>query len=379
MEDEIISCIKKENIKYLHSGQISKYIFPLSRKEAHKKKIPHLIVRVFILSKTSEGNIKFLVQKRGKNRKSYPNCFTDSASGHVLYKKNLDLNGIKQDAIRELIEEFGILQKNIDNFYYSELKIENDNITDEIAYIFIGTIKSNTILKPNKEELDLINSRFYSQEELKKILENKKCVDYSKEIWKRLIKTDLEIYFEKKSIKRKQNHKIALFISRFQPLHHGHIYMIYKILKKSNFLKIGIGSSQLSNALNNPFTKEERKQFIITALEKRSISTKKYEIYFIPDIFNANKWVDHVSSIVGDFDILYSNSDWMRELFKKKGYEISKKSLLFKKKYNGTNIRNSIFKEKKQWRLLIPNEVIELIKKFNGFERIKDISEKNRE
>ena len=155
--------------------------------------------------------------------------------------------------------------------------------------------------------------------------------------------------------------------------------MIYKIFKKSKFIKIGIGSSQLSYTINNPFTKEERKQFIITALEKRLISSDKFEIFFIPDIFNANKWVDHVVSIVGHFDIIYSNSDWMRELFKKKNYKISKKSLIFKKKYNGTNIRNSIFTDKNQWRLLVPNEVIELIKKFNGFQRIKDISEKNSE
>ena len=75
------------------------------------------------MSKNARGDMLFLVQKRGKDRKSHPNYFTDSASGHVLYKKNMDLNDIKKDAIRELNEEFGILQKDINTFNYIELKV----------------------------------------------------------------------------------------------------------------------------------------------------------------------------------------------------------------------------------------------------------------
>ena len=379
MEDEIITCIQRENIKYLHSGQISKYVFPLSRKKAHKEKIPHLIIRVFIISKTSKGDMLYLVQKRGKKRESHPNFFTDSASGHVLYKKNMDLNDIKNNAIRELKEEFGILQNDIQTFNFNELKIENDKFSEEIAYIFIGTVKFNTNLTPNIEELEIEGSRFYSKNELKNLIENNNYVAHSKEIWEKLLKQNSDFYFKEKRKPQYQKYKNILFISRFQPLHHGHIYVIYKMLKKSNFLKIGIGSSQLSYTKNNPFTKDERKKFILAALEKRSIPPDKFKIFFIPDIFDANKWVDHVVSIVGNFDILYSNSDWMKELFTNKNYKVSKKSLIFKKKYNGTNIRRLILKDRKQWRLLIPNEVIDLIKKFNGFERIRDLLEKGSE
>ena len=61
MEEEILACIKEENIKFLESGQISKYVFPIPRKEAHLKKIPHLIVRVFIIAITPNGEIRYLV------------------------------------------------------------------------------------------------------------------------------------------------------------------------------------------------------------------------------------------------------------------------------------------------------------------------------
>lgn len=378
MEEEILACIKEVDIKYLHSGQISKYIFPVSRDKAHKEKIPHLIVRVFIFSKTPEGDILFLVQKRGKNKKSFPNYFTDSASGHVIYKKNLDLNNIKNDALRELEEEFDINPREVKAFNFFEVKTENDDISNEIAYIFIGAVNYDIDLKPNSDELEIKGSRFYSGSELEKLIKDQDYVDHSKKIWEKLLKSNLENLLEEKRKIKKNQQRIVLFIGRFQPLHHGHIHVIYEILKKNEYIKIGIGSSQISHTENNPFTKDERMQFIKASLKKRSIAHDKFKIFFIPDIFDADKWVNHVVSITGEFDILYTNSDWMRELFKSKNYEVSKKSIIFKNKYNGTNIRNLIYKENKQWRLLVPNEVIDLIKIFNGIERIKKIINESR-
>ena len=140
-----------------------------------------------------------------------------------------------------------------------------------------------------------------------------------------------------------------------------------------NQVKIGIGSSQLSNTFSDPFSETERKDFINTALEKRGISQNRYEIFSIPDIFNAQKWVDHVISITGEFNIIYSNSDWVRQLFKKQGIEIGNKLEIFKKKYNGTRIRNLIANRNNKWRLLVPKEVQILIENFNGIERIQDL------
>ncbi|MFX1443137.1 MAG: nicotinamide-nucleotide adenylyltransferase, partial [Promethearchaeota archaeon] len=168
---------------------------------------------------------------------------------------------------------------------------------------------------------------------------------------------------------------VALFIGRFQPLHHGHIYVIYRILESHKKLKIGIGSSQLSETKNDPFTSAERIEFIKTAFEKRNISKNKYEIYEIPDIFNAQKWVDHVVSIVGDFDVIYSNSDWVRQLFRNKGYMVGKKLGIFKKKYNASNIRKLISRKNKNWTSLVPKEVANLMKEFNGIERIQSFYE----
>ena len=55
MEKEILACIDTENMKYLQAGQISKYIFPMERKEAHEQKVSHLIIRFFIMTITPDN------------------------------------------------------------------------------------------------------------------------------------------------------------------------------------------------------------------------------------------------------------------------------------------------------------------------------------
>ncbi len=111
MDEEVIACISDENIKFLHSGQMEKYVFPMQRGEAHKKGISHLIIRLFVITVTPNNQICYLVQKRSMAKKTFPGYYTDSASGHVLYKKNLSLSDIQEEAKRELAEEFGILPK----------------------------------------------------------------------------------------------------------------------------------------------------------------------------------------------------------------------------------------------------------------------------
>ena len=87
MNEETIACILDKNIRFLHSGQMTKYIFPMSRAEAHQKEISHLIIRLFLVTFTPNGSVLYLVQKRSRHKESFPDYYTDSASGHVLYKK----------------------------------------------------------------------------------------------------------------------------------------------------------------------------------------------------------------------------------------------------------------------------------------------------
>ncbi len=375
MEKEIVACIEDINLKYLESGQVSKAVFPMERQEAHKQKIIHLITRFFIISLSPKGEIRYLVQKRGKNKLEYPEYFTDSSSGHVIWKRNLDLKKIKKDAMRELEEEFGIPSRALQKTKFYELKDERDDKEREISYIFFGLVDYNVTIKPNPNELDIEGSRFYGRTELENILKNEKSIESTMKIWKKLFNTDISSLFEYETVPNfSQSNNNALFIGRFQPLHHGHIYVLMNILKSYKTVKIGIGSSQLSNIFNDPFTNIERREFIKTALKKRRISTKRYGIYDIPDIFNAKRWVDHVVSIVGQFDAIFSNSDWVRELFQNKGFRVETKIAIFKKKFNASNVRRLIVKNNKSWIPLVPKEIKKLMEEFDGINRLKSLN-----
>ena len=374
MEKEILACIDDKNSKYLESGQISKYIFPVERKRAHQDNISHLITRLFIMALTPDNEVLYLVQKRNKNRASYPEYFTDSASGHVQYKENMTLDDIKDNALRELEEEFGIAPKKVQKIFFHSLSAENDQITNEYAYIFYGLVHYDTVLKPDPRELEHEGSKFYTSKEIKELLTCEKLVDYAKEHWEQLLVTDIKNLFKDKEIINPR-HDTALFLGRFQPFHLGHLFVIEEILKSYKKIKIGIGSSQLSHTINDPFTSDERQQFIRATLDSVGMSTK-YEIFEIPDIYNAEKWVDYVTSIIGHFDAIFSNSDWVRQIFRNKGYNIAEKLPFRMEELNATRIREFISKDNKEWERLIPEEVESLIIKFNGIERIKTLFKK---
>ena len=377
MDDEILACIDEKNIRFLQSGQVSKYIFPVSRKKAHKEGICHLIVRFFVMAITPEREILYLVQKRSKNKRSYPEYYTDSASGHVIFKEKLTLEDIKENAKRELEEEFGITHKDVKNIYFYDINVEEDKFTKEFAYIFFGLIDQNTKLAPSELELDIHESKFFTKNELENLLDQEELVDYSKKVWSKLLNIDIITLFSEGNEKKKVNNKIPLFIGRFQPLHKGHLHVITSILNWHDEIKIGIGSSQLSNLKNDPFTSEERKRFIESSLESEGIERSRFKIYDIPDIFNARKWVEHVISIVGDVDIIYSNSGWVRELFQNKGYSLADKLLIEMEKFNATVIRNAINSDDSIWIELVPEAISKLVKDFNGIERIKKYYKNN--
>lgn len=162
----------------------------------------------------------------------------------------------------------------------------------------------------------------------------------------------------------------ALFIGRFQPFHKGHLKVIKKILEDFDEVIIGIGSSQYSDTFDNPFSGEERKKMIEESLNKEGI--KNYEIFMIPDVHNPPNWVDHVLSIVPDFDSVVSNNEFTQKLFKKKGFNTKKTELFDKTIYSGKKIRNLIADGKK-WEEFVPKSVSSMIYEINGVKRIKDL------
>ena len=165
----------------------------------------------------------------------------------------------------------------------------------------------------------------------------------------------------------------VLFIGRFQPFHKGHLRVVQEASKKYDEVIIGIGSSQYSDTSDNPFTFEERELMIKKTLEKSVINN--YRIISIPDIHNPPRWVDHVLSIVSDFDVVISNNSLTKRLFSEKDYNVMETPLYEKKKYSGREIRRRMINSE-PWDGLLPTEVSNFIKDIDGVNRVKELSNK---
>lgn len=87
-----------------------------------------------------------------------------------------------------------------------------------------------------------------------------------------------------KSMQNKK-YKIGLYIGRFQPFHNGHLYMIKEALKQCEFLIIVIGSTQEKRTEKNPFSDQERYNFIRSALvyDEEYVYKEDYIIIGIED------------------------------------------------------------------------------------------------
>jgi len=162
----------------------------------------------------------------------------------------------------------------------------------------------------------------------------------------------------------------ALFIGRFQPFHLGHLKVIKGASEKYDEIIIGIGSSQYRNIIENPFTSDEREEMIKKTLEKNKV--KNFRIVLIPDIHNPPKWVNHVTSIVSDFNVVLTNNSFTKKLFEDAGYKVEKTKVYSRDKFSGKEIRKRIISEK-NWKDLVPLEVYHIIKKFDGEHRLKSL------
>ncbi|MBU0614530.1 MAG: nicotinamide-nucleotide adenylyltransferase [Nanoarchaeota archaeon] len=163
--------------------------------------------------------------------------------------------------------------------------------------------------------------------------------------------------------------KRGFFIGRFQPFHKGHLKCCEDALKEVDHLVIGIGSSQYSGVMENPFNAEDRAAMIEAALKEAGIT--EFTIFFVPDINNDVKWVEHVTHLVPEFHMLYTGNSHTAKLFKEKGYEVRKVDFI--EGINGTSIRDMMARNE-NWQDLVPKAVLEYLNKIKGAKTLKKIS-----
>ncbi|MHA1719754.1 MAG: nicotinamide-nucleotide adenylyltransferase [Promethearchaeota archaeon] len=364
---EFLACFDKKDLPNFHTGELASIIFPISKDKALNEKIPKIKFNLFLITREKKIIVKNIKKKLNKNAISdKENQCILTLQGFIHYTSPFSFSTVESEIKREFKKNFNenLSYYRLINFEYDETEMEGPFLSyNFICLVLRGVTLTDWELKNENELYSLIND-----------LNNENRV---KKIWKNVIFDDLLndfLYkFEITHNLTKKN-RIGAIIGRFQPFHNGHMQLILAILSEVSFVKIGIGSSQYSNMLYNPFSYEERKEFIVRSLQEANISSNCYKIFAVPDLHNMEKWIALVLEVLGDFDIFYSNNDWIRQLFKKSGKLVGKKYLYDFKRFNGTYIRKRMC-ENESINDLIPSPVISYLKKIDGIKRVKNLSQ----
>ncbi|WOV92914.1 MAG: nicotinamide-nucleotide adenylyltransferase [Candidatus Nitrosoabyssus spongiisocia] len=164
----------------------------------------------------------------------------------------------------------------------------------------------------------------------------------------------------------------GFLIGRFQPFHLGHMNAVDFALTKVNQLFIGIGSSNKSNQIRNPFTAKERAQMITLSLNESQKT--RIKLYEIPDVNNHEKWVSCIAEIVPNFDVLFTNDSTTANIYTTRNMSVITIDMVARPKLSGTNIRNLIL-QRGNWVNLVPLGTQDVLKRIDAQERIRLIND----
>ena len=162
----------------------------------------------------------------------------------------------------------------------------------------------------------------------------------------------------------------GFLIGRFQPFHLGHLEAVNFALSKVDQLYIGIGSSNKSNELRNPFTADERNQMIKSSLDETIMQW--VSLYNIPDVDDHSKWTESIDKIIPKYDIVFSNDDFTHRLYEENTKKIISVALKSREDLSGTNIRRLIQNDG-NWKDLVPNGTKNILLKIDAKNRLKDL------
>ena len=162
----------------------------------------------------------------------------------------------------------------------------------------------------------------------------------------------------------------GFLIGRFQPFHLGHLEAVNFALSNVVQLYIGIGSSNKSNQLRNPFTSEERNEMIASSLDEKIL--QRVSIYDIPDAGDHSKWIQSIDKIIPKYDVVFSNDDFTQSLYEKNGKKIIPVILKSRDDLSGTNIRKLIQTDG-NWEDLVPNGTKNVLLKLDAKNRLENL------
>ena len=120
--------------------------------------------------------------------------------------------------------------------------------------------------------------------------------------------------------------------------------------------------------MKNPFTADERKEMILSSIDKKI--AEKIKIYYIPDVADHSKWTLEIDSIVPKYDVVFSNDEFSQTLFQKRGIKVIPVPLKQRESYSGTNLRSKIANDQ-DWEDLVSQGTRNVLLKINAKDRLK--------
>jgi len=163
----------------------------------------------------------------------------------------------------------------------------------------------------------------------------------------------------------------ALFIGRFQPFHHGHMFAIKKLLKKYNEVVVVLGSSEDSYSAENPFTCGERLEMMRLCFTRSELG--RIIMVPVPDVNDNRIWVDHVFMHIPAIDDVYSNNQLVKMLFSKHGILVKTIEFFDRGPKEGNHIRRLIADGDRSWTKHVPPKAVAFLDAVDGEQRIKKI------
>ena len=127
---------------------------------SHEKGLIHRVVRIMV--EDGDGNI--LLQKRSARMKRWPNCWDNSAAGHVDVGETYEVA-----AMRELQEEIGIKRSELEELgvYYTDRPIGNIPHLRRFNRVY-KTIATADEAKIDEDEVTEV--RWFTLEEVKQLI-----------------------------------------------------------------------------------------------------------------------------------------------------------------------------------------------------------------
>lgn len=134
-----------------------------------------------------------------------------------------------------------------------------------------------------------------------------------------------------------------VLLGRFQPFHRGHAALIDAALAHAagGRLRIGIGSSNRMESIENPWTWEEREQMVNIWLASAHPDAE-VEVVAIPDIDDPPNWVEHASRYHGEAGEMFTSDGPTAELYAAAGWPTISSPLEERESWEGWRIRGTL-------------------------------------